>query len=84
MGEKDRILNSLGLRATLSGASYGDQWFASSGDWIEVHSPTSGEALSTFGTEKEVQATMEQTFLFFKSNFGEAKTEVPASNLSTV
>jgi hypothetical protein len=39
-------------------------------------------ALSTFGTEKEVQAAMEQTFLLFKSNFGEAKAEVPASNLS--
>ncbi len=41
-------------------------------------------ALTTFGTEKEVQAAMEQTFLLFKSNFGEAKTKVPASNLSTV
>ena len=39
-------------------------------------------ALSIFGTEKEVQAAMEQTFLLFKSNFGEAKAEVPASNLS--
>jgi len=41
-------------------------------------------ALSTFGTEKETQAALEQTFLLFKSNFGEAKTEVPASNLSSV
>jgi aldehyde dehydrogenase (NAD+) len=46
MAEKDRIFNALGLQAALSGASYGDQWFASSGDWIEVHSPTTGELLA--------------------------------------
>jgi aldehyde dehydrogenase (NAD+) len=46
MGEKDRIFNALGLQATLSGASYGDQWFASSGDWIEVHNPATGELLA--------------------------------------
>jgi len=46
MAEKDTILSSLGLQATLSGASYGDRWFASSGDWIEVHSPTTGELLA--------------------------------------
>jgi len=44
--EKETILNSLGLQLTLSGASYGDRWFASSGDWIEVHSPTTGELLA--------------------------------------
>ena len=46
MGEKDSVFNALGLQAILSGASYGDQWFASSGDWIEVHSPTTGEVLA--------------------------------------
>jgi aldehyde dehydrogenase (NAD+) len=46
MGEKDKIFNALGLKAALSGASCGDQWFASSGDWIEVHSPTTGELLA--------------------------------------
>ncbi|MGO9404827.1 MAG: aldehyde dehydrogenase family protein [Terriglobales bacterium] len=46
MGEKDRIFNSLGLGIALSGASYGDKWFATSGDWIEVHSPTTGELLA--------------------------------------
>src|SRR5271157_531978 len=46
LAEKDRILDSLGLQATLSGASYGDRWFANSGDWIEVHSPTTGELLA--------------------------------------
>jgi aldehyde dehydrogenase (NAD+) len=46
MGEKDRIFDALGLRAALPGASYGDQWFAGSGDWIEVHSPATGELLA--------------------------------------
>jgi aldehyde dehydrogenase (NAD+) len=46
MEEKDRIFSALGLRAALSGASYGDQWFAGSGDWIEVHSPATGELLA--------------------------------------
>ena len=46
MGEKERVFESLGLKANLSGASYGDQWFASSGDWIEVRSPATGELLA--------------------------------------
>ena len=46
MGEKDRIFKALGLGATLSGASYGDQWFAGSGDWIESHNPSTGELLA--------------------------------------
>jgi len=44
--EKERILKSLGLEATLAGASYGDKWFAASGDWIEVHSPATGDLLA--------------------------------------
>jgi hypothetical protein len=41
-------------------------------------------ALNTFGTEKETQAAMEQTFLLLNSNCNEANTEAPASNVSTV
>jgi len=44
--EKGRIFNSLGLKAELPGANYGGNWFASSGDWIEVHSPTTNELLA--------------------------------------
>jgi hypothetical protein len=33
-------------------------------------------ALSLFGTEKEVHAAMEQSFLLFKSNRGEASDNV--------
>ena len=36
----------MGLEATLAGASYGDKWFAASGDWIEVHSPATGDLLA--------------------------------------
>ncbi|MGB8061817.1 MAG: aldehyde dehydrogenase family protein [Candidatus Sulfotelmatobacter sp.] len=46
MGEKDRIFEALGLKASLPGASYGDRWFASSGDCIEVRSPTTGDLLA--------------------------------------
>jgi len=46
MNEKNEIFSSLGLQETLSGASYGDQWFAGSGDWIEVHSPATGKSLA--------------------------------------
>ena len=46
MREIDEIFSALGLRTTLSGASYGDRWFAGSGDWIEVHSPATGELLA--------------------------------------
>jgi aldehyde dehydrogenase (NAD+) len=44
--DKDRLFQSLGLAASLPGASSGGKWFATSGDWIEVHSPTTGELLA--------------------------------------
>ncbi|MBE7486461.1 MAG: aldehyde dehydrogenase family protein [Polyangiaceae bacterium] len=43
---KDGIFEALGLSASLKGASAGDEWFASSGDFIEVKSPTTGELLA--------------------------------------
>jgi len=43
---------------------------------IWVHLARSA-ALSTFGTEKEMHAAMEQSFLLFKSNCGEASDNVP-------
>jgi aldehyde dehydrogenase (NAD+) len=46
MGEKERIFNALGLQNVMSGASVGGDWFADSGDWLEVHSPTTGELLA--------------------------------------
>jgi aldehyde dehydrogenase (NAD+) len=46
MVEKDAIFESLGLKTSLSGASYGDGWFASSGDYIEARCPTNGDLLA--------------------------------------
>jgi L-aminoadipate-semialdehyde dehydrogenase len=44
--DKDKIFDSLGLKATLPGASSGGRWFAGSGDAVEVRSPTTGELLA--------------------------------------
>ena len=68
MGEKDGIFSALGLRATLSGASYGDQWFAGSGDWIEVHSPASGELLAKVeqASEADYNAVVGQAIKAFE------------------
>jgi aldehyde dehydrogenase (NAD+) len=46
MGEKERIYGALGLQERIPGASAGADWFADSGDWLEVHSPTTGELLA--------------------------------------
>ncbi len=43
---KNKIFRELGLKANLSGASTGGEWFASSGDKLEVKSPTTGERLA--------------------------------------
>ncbi len=44
--DKNRLFRSLGLTARPSGASYGEAWFASDGDRIEVRSPTDGSLLA--------------------------------------
>ncbi len=68
MKEKDRIFGSLGLQETLSGTNYGDQWFAHSGEWIEVHSPTTGELLARVeqASAADYDATVEQAIKAFK------------------
>ena len=43
---KARIFRSLGLSKSLKGVSVGGEWFASSGDFLEVRNPTTGEVLS--------------------------------------
>ncbi len=42
---KAQIFRELGLKAKMDGANCGGEWFASSNDIIEVHSPTTGELL---------------------------------------
>ena len=44
--ETKKLFKALGLKSRMDGASYGGDWFASSGDWLEVHSPTSGDLLA--------------------------------------
>ncbi len=52
--DKGKIFKSLGLKQRLPGASCGAGWFASSGDAIEVHSPTTGELLARVEQANEV------------------------------
>jgi len=68
MGEKDRIFQALGLQETLLGASYGDQWFASSGDLIEVHNPATGELLAKVeqASEADYQTVVAQAMKAFQ------------------
>jgi len=43
---KAGIFRSLGLSKSMKGCSVGGEWFASSGDYLEVRNPTTGEVLS--------------------------------------
>jgi aldehyde dehydrogenase (NAD+) len=43
---KNRIFRALGLQTKLKGANCGGAWFGSSGEMLEVRSPTSGELLA--------------------------------------
>ncbi len=44
--EKNKIFRSLGLKSKLDGTSFGGDWYASTDDWLEVRSPTTGELLA--------------------------------------
>jgi aldehyde dehydrogenase (NAD+) len=44
---KNKIFKALGLSAKLKGANAGGDWFASSGEMLEVRSPTDGKLLAT-------------------------------------
>ncbi|MBM3789990.1 MAG: aldehyde dehydrogenase family protein, partial [Acidobacteria bacterium] len=44
--DQKSIFKTLGLKPRLSGASCGETWFAGSGEWLPVHSPTTGELLA--------------------------------------
>ncbi len=43
--ERNSLFRSLGLKPRLAGTSCGAEWFAGSGDHLEIHSPTTGELL---------------------------------------
>ncbi len=44
--DKNRLFKTLGLKARVDGTSFGGDWYASSDDWIEVRSPTTGDLLA--------------------------------------
>jgi len=60
---KSRIFRALGLSAKLKGANFGGEWFATSREMLEVHSPTSGEKLATIeqAGPKDFERVMKQS-----------------------
>jgi aldehyde dehydrogenase (NAD+) len=44
--DQGSIFKALGLQPGMKGTSFGDEWFAGSGEILEVRSPTNGEVLS--------------------------------------
>ena len=44
--ERRKLLKSLGIGASAKGASFGKEWYATSGDMLEVRSPTDGALLA--------------------------------------
>ncbi len=44
--EISKLFRALGLKSRQAGACCGGEWFASSGEWIESRSPTSGDLLA--------------------------------------
>ncbi len=43
---KAGIFRSLGLSKSMKGVNVGGKWYATSGDYLEVRNPTTGEVLS--------------------------------------
>ena len=52
--ETKKLFKALGLKSRMDGASCGGDWFASSGDWLEVHNPTNGNLLAKIQQAGEV------------------------------
>ncbi|MEZ4386529.1 MAG: aldehyde dehydrogenase family protein [Candidatus Krumholzibacteriia bacterium] len=69
---KATIFRELGLKARMDGANCGGAWFASGGDVIESHSPTTGELLgrinqATAADYQKVMKASEKAFVEFRS-----------------
>ncbi len=66
---RNKIFRELGLKANLSGASTGGAWFASSGDKLEVKSPTTGERLARIemASAADYQKVMKQAQKAFQA-----------------
>ncbi len=65
---KTKIFRALGLKSRLPGANCGGEWFASSGDLLEVHSPTTGDLLAKIeqASAQDFQRLMKQSQAAFQ------------------
>jgi aldehyde dehydrogenase (NAD+) len=63
MSATTKIFRSLGLSKKMKGASIGGEWYASSGDYLDVFNPTTGELLARVeqADAKDYQAMMKAT-----------------------
>ena len=63
MSATAKIFRSLGLSKKMKGASIGGEWFATSGDMLDVFNPTTGELLAQVeqAGAKDYQAMMKAT-----------------------
>ncbi len=69
---KNQIFRALGLKSKMKGANCGGEWFASSKDYLESYSPTTGELLGKIEqtSPKDYDLIMKQArsaFLEFRS-----------------
>src|SRR5512135_2425659 len=66
--ETKKLFKALGLKSRIDGASCGGDWFASSGDWLEVHNPTNGDLLAKIqqAGEADYAKLMEQASQAFR------------------
>ena len=66
--ETKKLFKALGLKSRMDGASCGGDWFASSGDWLEVHNPTNGDLLAKIqqAGEADYAKLMEQAGKAFR------------------
>jgi len=79
--EKARLLRALGLKSRQPGACCGGDWFASSGDWIESRSPTTGELLGRIEQANEadydrVLAQAQQAFVAWRATPAPKRGEI--------
>lgn len=66
--ERKKLFAQLGLKPRMEGAGCGGEWFASSGDWLEVRNPTNGDLLAKIqqAGEADYAKLMEQSGQAFK------------------
>jgi aldehyde dehydrogenase (NAD+) len=65
--DRNKLFRALGLKSRLPGTNCGGEWFASSGDLIDVRSPTDGEMLARVeqASEADYEKLMKQAVKAF-------------------